>query len=580
MGRKLNALLGRNFKTSKFKTLLKLTVSRLAFLKNQRNSRCTHSRNDVAELLKLGPLERALLRADHVIREQNMMDVFDLIESYCHLLTERVILIENEKSCPDELKEAISSLIFAASRCGELTELNEVRIIFAMRYGKDFVASAVDLRNSCGVNPKMIQKMSTKLSSLEARIKVVQEIALENGLNVNIVEVPRQNTMEELGYNHSQTKGTRPMRENLNEAASVDADLDDLKYSEIDNSFEESMEAGRKYSDVASAAQAAFESAAYAAAAARAAVQLAKNDSDSDSPSPRGRKEFDGKPSEGSSRSRLGLKELHSRTGLPDDLGKNISEHIDNQGIKRSFEKIHPTETDSSESDDEMLEERKDHEVKLEFCESLHGVHGVHGENLKSPLGRSLSSSSSDSDGIVERNEEETKVNETEPLGKAIVFDESDHESKSGEGFNSSNLKHSEVGFYRNPGPVLSLSKEPDNWLPRGRGTDVETIRDAETAGVKVQSSHKKRSPKRSQASSYSPPKELNQKVHIELKKEPKLYGTNDTSQLENVGASSSSKLQGQGSSLEKETASDLPKRTLRRGSNFVSVRTRPGTKQ
>lgn len=54
------------------------------------------------------------------------------------------------------MKEAISSLIYAASRCGEFPELKELRAIFTSRFGKEFAARAIELRNNCGVNTKVI----------------------------------------------------------------------------------------------------------------------------------------------------------------------------------------------------------------------------------------------------------------------------------------------------------------------------------------------------------------------------------------------------------------------------------------
>ncbi|KAK7813436.1 ist1-like protein [Quercus suber] len=172
MGKKLDALLGRTFKPSKFKPLVNLALSRLVVLKNQRQVRCTQARSDVVQLLDLGHHERALIRVEHVIKEQNMLDVFVMIESYCNLLIERVNLIEQERVCPDELREAISSLLYAASRCGEFPELQEIRTVMTTRFGKEFAASAIELRNNCGVNRKMIQKLSTRQPSLENRMEV------------------------------------------------------------------------------------------------------------------------------------------------------------------------------------------------------------------------------------------------------------------------------------------------------------------------------------------------------------------------------------------------------------------------
>jgi len=62
MGKKLDALLGRTFKATKFKAIANLAISRLAVLKNQRQARLRHARSDVLELLQLGHLERASLR--------------------------------------------------------------------------------------------------------------------------------------------------------------------------------------------------------------------------------------------------------------------------------------------------------------------------------------------------------------------------------------------------------------------------------------------------------------------------------------------------------------------------------------
>jgi hypothetical protein len=145
----------------------------------------------------------AFLQVEHVIKEQNMFDVYVMIEDYCNLLIERLHLVEQERymskklhffpiklvfffplffygahlyllfidgvigqlfyghasflyrECPDELKEAISGLIYAASRVGDFPELQEIRSTLTSRFGKEFAARAIDLRNNCGVNLKV-----------------------------------------------------------------------------------------------------------------------------------------------------------------------------------------------------------------------------------------------------------------------------------------------------------------------------------------------------------------------------------------------------------------------------------------
>ncbi|XVE85949.1 hypothetical protein DITRI_Ditri17bG0133000 [Diplodiscus trichospermus] len=265
MGKKLDALLGRAFRPSKFKSLVSLAISRLTVLKNQRQVRCNQARSDVVQLLQQGHHDRALLRVEQVIKEQNMFDVFVLLEGYCNLVVERVHLIEQEKVCPDEVREAISGLLFASSRCGEFPELQEIRAVFVTRYGKEFAARAIELRNNCGVNAKIIQKLSTRQPDLQSRRNVLKEIAAENGISLQLEET-YASSEENLDVSKKQSQ---PM---------IDTSAEASDNAGEDDEFSDSIKTRKKYRDVADAAQAAFESAAYAAAAARAAVELSRSD--------------------------------------------------------------------------------------------------------------------------------------------------------------------------------------------------------------------------------------------------------------------------------------------------------------
>ncbi|KAI3976916.1 hypothetical protein MKX01_008774 [Papaver californicum] len=376
MGRRMDALLGRTFKIAKLRNLVNLAVSRLAVLKNQRQVRCSQARSDVIQLLNLGHQDRALLRVEVVIKEQNMLDAFGIVESYCHLLLERSILIENSKVCPQELDEAISGLIFAASRCGEFPELQEIREMFTSRYGKEFTARAVELRNNSGVSRKIVLKFSTRQPSLEDRMKVLKEIASENGITLHLEEDAPINNKDNLEHNQKQSQPEM----NLSSAKVHDSEISD----EMDRNeqYSGSLRA-RKYRNVASAAQAAFESAATAAEAARAAVELSQS-------------------------------EAHGK-GFDDYNSSPIRQ----QRRNRSNE-IQPIDEYSSESEGDELPQNNGRDQELE------------GRRNKPELQRSSSLSSSGSDGGMQQ---ETKIysniqTQRKPL-EEITFDESDSETKS-----------------------------------------------------------------------------------------------------------------------------------------------------
>ncbi|GKU97549.1 hypothetical protein SLEP1_g10687 [Rubroshorea leprosula] len=321
-----------------------------------------------------------------------MLDVFVMLENYCHLLIERVDLIPKSKECPDELKEAASSLIFVSSRCGEFPELLHIREILSSKFGRDFTARAVELRNNCSVNPKMIRKLSTEKPSLESKVRVLKEIASENGITLNleedhpvIVEVRNCKPMKKINTILFYITGQFKFQEKLD----VNEEKEELETKEstkfddamprdvknlpedinLNEQFSRTMKSMNKYSDVTAAAQEAFESAAYAAAAARAAVELSRSESrDNDYDDQSGSSQQKGivYDSDGSSPPEFDIQE--------DAAAWKGTKYSNNTP---QFEKIHPIENYSlkSESDDKTetqnaMEESKKKAVRVSIPSS------------------------------------------------------------------------------------------------------------------------------------------------------------------------------------------------------------------
>ncbi|KAL2896476.1 IST1-like protein [Bienertia sinuspersici] len=180
MGKTLDILLGK--RSSKLNNLLELSITRNSYLKNRQQALFSFSQSDVVQLLNLGHQQQALLRVEHVIKSKNMLDALALIESYCKFLKENMSLIEKSKDCPEEVREAIGSMIFASSRIGDNPKLQHIRAFFASKYGQDFVTQAIENPRNLGVNDKIIQKLSRRQPSLESRMSFLREIASNNGI--------------------------------------------------------------------------------------------------------------------------------------------------------------------------------------------------------------------------------------------------------------------------------------------------------------------------------------------------------------------------------------------------------------
>ncbi|XP_010543209.1 PREDICTED: uncharacterized protein LOC104816186 isoform X2 [Tarenaya hassleriana] len=165
------------------KTLLKLTVPRIKLLRNRREVQIKQMRREISKLLETGQEATARIRVEHIVREEKMMAAQEILELFCELIAVRLPVIEAQRECPLDLKEAISSVCFAAPRCADLPELQQVQMSFVSKYGKEFVAAAAELRPDCGVNRKLVELLSVRAPSPETKLKLLKDIAEEHELD-------------------------------------------------------------------------------------------------------------------------------------------------------------------------------------------------------------------------------------------------------------------------------------------------------------------------------------------------------------------------------------------------------------
>ncbi|XP_034913299.1 uncharacterized protein [Populus alba] len=176
------SMLHRSFKPAKCKTSLKLASSRIKLLKNKREAQVKHLKRELAQLLDAGQDRTARIRVEHVVREEKTMAAYELIEIYCELIVARLPIIESQKNCPIDLKEAVSSVIFASPRCADVPELMDIRKHLTAKYGKEFVSAAVELRPDCGVSRLLVEKLSSKAPDGPTKIKILTAIAAEHNI--------------------------------------------------------------------------------------------------------------------------------------------------------------------------------------------------------------------------------------------------------------------------------------------------------------------------------------------------------------------------------------------------------------
>ncbi|KAM3320728.1 putative protein isoform X2 [Capsicum chacoense] len=164
-------------KATKCKNLIRRVKCRIKLLKNKRSCIVKQLRDDLGQLLRHGHYQIVFDRVEQLFMDDNMVVVYDLLENFCEFILINLPYIRRHKDCPDDINEAVSSLVFASARLGDLPELPEIRKLFSERYGKKFVTFALELLSTNHVNQQLKEKLFVKSVSNEVKYRLVYEIA-------------------------------------------------------------------------------------------------------------------------------------------------------------------------------------------------------------------------------------------------------------------------------------------------------------------------------------------------------------------------------------------------------------------
>ncbi|XP_064982501.1 uncharacterized protein LOC135623448 isoform X2 [Musa acuminata AAA Group] len=130
----LNSIFNRASFGTRCKTCLNLAISRIKLLRNKRELQLKHMRKEISQYIQTGQEAIARIRVENIIREQNILAAYEIIELFCEFVLARVLILETQRACPVELQEAVASIIFASPRCSDLPELLHIRNLFSTKY--------------------------------------------------------------------------------------------------------------------------------------------------------------------------------------------------------------------------------------------------------------------------------------------------------------------------------------------------------------------------------------------------------------------------------------------------------------
>ncbi|KAI5062312.1 hypothetical protein GOP47_0022851 [Adiantum capillus-veneris] len=181
MWRRARSALRRSsrFSASKWRVLLGQTIARCVMQRKQSERAWGQHRAEAAQLMQSGQEDRVDEQVILCLREKARLAAFIVVQDYCEQVIDKLPLIEQEESkeCPEEVREAVASLLFTASMCKDFVELEKMKLLFEAKFGSPFVASVID--NLRGVGSQIIELLSNQTPSWPVRAKYMAEIAKE-----------------------------------------------------------------------------------------------------------------------------------------------------------------------------------------------------------------------------------------------------------------------------------------------------------------------------------------------------------------------------------------------------------------
>ncbi|KAK8581225.1 hypothetical protein V6N12_071460 [Hibiscus sabdariffa] len=155
---------------TKCKSAIKMIKMRLETIKKKRSAVEKNLKNDVVDLLMNGLDYNAYSRAEGLLMEQKRTASYDLIERFCDSITKHISVMQKQSDCPEECREAVPSLMYAAARFADLPELRDLRTLFTDKYGNSLEPY---------LNQEFVQKLKAEPPAKEMKLQLVHDIAQE-----------------------------------------------------------------------------------------------------------------------------------------------------------------------------------------------------------------------------------------------------------------------------------------------------------------------------------------------------------------------------------------------------------------
>ncbi|KAI5392646.1 uncharacterized protein LOC127101643 [Lathyrus oleraceus] len=155
---------------------VKCIKTRLETLQKKRRFVHKFTKSDIAEFLRRGRDYDAYKRAEWLLFEERMLSCYEFIEKFIESISDHLEDLIKQSDCPEECKEAIPSLMYAAARISDLPELRDLRTVFKEKYDNSLEPY---------INKEFVEKLRRDPPTREMKIKLLHDIAQEFSIKWN-----------------------------------------------------------------------------------------------------------------------------------------------------------------------------------------------------------------------------------------------------------------------------------------------------------------------------------------------------------------------------------------------------------
>ena len=168
--------MGVSYSAPTLKSHLKMAVQRLLMHRNKKTNQISVDSKQVAILLQQSKDESARIRCEAILHEKNLCIAYEMLQLMCELLGARVALVTASKTCPNDLEEAIATVIYCSGRIEGIPELKFVVQQYAAKFSSEWCTTHVD--NASGkVHPRVVEKLAIITPPFDVLLGMMQDIA-------------------------------------------------------------------------------------------------------------------------------------------------------------------------------------------------------------------------------------------------------------------------------------------------------------------------------------------------------------------------------------------------------------------